>query len=111
MTKKDYVQTIIENLQKHSDLMPSHIQTLIHEAGMKVENVSSETFFLQTNGVVTKPAPHQVPDSDNPLALLSEAYFDLKKVAEKNRDTRPEFLSTVNQLEGLLGGSESYYPE
>ncbi|MGG1659788.1 hypothetical protein [Brevibacillus sp. NRS-1366] len=111
MTKKDYVLTMLENFEKHNDILPEHVQTLLKEVKQDIESVSSDTFFLETNGVVTRSASYQPPDRTNPLFRLSEAYFDLKKVAEANRDTRPELISAVTQYEGLTNESEGYSPE
>jgi hypothetical protein len=84
---------------------------LFEEVRSDLQTISSQDFFLQTNGAVTERAPYQSPNPNAPLLRLSEAYFDLKKVAEANQVTRPELASAVNQLEGLLQESDNYSPE
>ncbi|MED2007260.1 hypothetical protein P4V39_03870 [Brevibacillus borstelensis] len=107
MTKKDYVASIIKNIQKHNDIIPSHLQ----EVSRNVETVSSQSFFMQTNHVVTEPASQRTYNPNEPLFRLSEGYRELKTLAETNRASRPDLKSAVDQLEGLLGTSESYSPE
>lgn len=111
MTKKDYVLTILENFEKHNDILPEHVKTLLQEVRQDIENVSADAFFLQTNGVVTRSAGGQPTNNSNPLYRLSEAYYDLKQVAEANRNTRPELFSAITQYEGLTNESEGYSPE
>lgn len=113
MTKKDYVLTILENLEKHNDIVPSHLQSVLKEVKRDIQSVSSHSFFLNTNGVITQSAEHHAPDPNpnNPLFRLTEAYDELKKLAEKNRDSRPDLLSVVNQFESLIDASEGYSPE
>lgn len=111
MAKKDYVMGIIDNLRKHRDLMPQHLQTVFDEVHSDLQSVSSYDFFLQSNGAVTGQELHQTPNPNAPLLRLSEAYFDLKKVAEANRSNRPELVSAVNQLEAVLQESDNYSPE
>lgn len=111
MTKKDYVASIIKNIQKHNDIIPSHLQELLQEVSRNVETVSSQSFFMQTNNVVTEPASQRTYNPNEPLFRLSEGYRELKTLAETNRASRPDLKSAVDQLEGLLGTSESYSPE
>ncbi len=91
--------------------MPQHVQTVFDEVRSDLQSVSSEDFYLQSNGAVTQQELNQAPNPQAPLLRLSEAYFDLKKVADANRSTRPELVSAVNQLEALLQESDNYSPE
>ena len=111
MTKKDYVLTILENIEKHKDMFPQQLQAQLEEVRQNIEKTSAESFFLQTNGVVTRSALQQSTETKNPLFALSEVYFDLKKIAEVNRDTCPELISALTQYEGLTNESEGYSPE
>ncbi|MCM3142562.1 MULTISPECIES: hypothetical protein [unclassified Brevibacillus] len=111
MSKKDYILTIIEKFEKHNDMMPERLQAVIKEVKQDIENVPAETFYLQTNGVVTHSATSGDSERNNPLFRLSEVYFDLKKLAETNRDTHPDLISAITQYEGLLNESEGYSPE
>jgi hypothetical protein len=60
---------------------------------------------------MTETVAERKPNIRDPLFRLSEAYTELKKLAEMNRDSRPELLSAVTQYEGLLNASEGYFPE
>lgn len=111
MTKKDYVLTILENIEKHKGMFPRRLQAQLEEVRQNIEKTSAESFFLQTNGVVTRSALQQSTETKNPLFALSEMYFDLKKVAEANSDTCPELISALTQYEGLTNESEGYSPE
>ncbi|WP_289135987.1 hypothetical protein [uncultured Brevibacillus sp.] len=111
MTKKDYVLTILENIEQHKGMFPQQLQAQLEEVRQNIEKTSAESFFLQTNGVVTRSALQQSMETKNPLFALSEVYFDLKKIAEANRDTCPELISALTQYQGLTNESEGYSPE
>ncbi|MEJ8547092.1 hypothetical protein [Brevibacillus borstelensis] len=111
MTKKEYVTGIIEKIQKHSDIIPGHLQELLQEVSRTVQEVPGQSFFLQTNHVVTAPAAQQTFNPNEPLFRLTEGHRELKRLAERNRESRPDLKSAVDQLEGLLGTSETYSPE
>jgi len=111
LTKKEYVLTIVDNLLKHKEILPSELQEELQEVKSDIEQVPADTFFLETNMVMTELPHERKPKVDDPLFRLSEAYGDLKDLAELNRDSRPELFSVVTQLEGLLDASKGYFPE
>lgn len=111
LTKKDYVLTIVDNLLKNKEIMSSDLQSLMQEVKTNIEQVPADTFFLESNMVMTETVSERKPNVSEPLFRLSEAYDELKRLAETNRESRPELLSAVTQLEGLLNSSEGYFPE
>ncbi|MGE7274445.1 hypothetical protein ACQKK5_23660 [Brevibacillus panacihumi] len=111
MTKKEYVLTVVDNLLKHQEILPSELQNVLQEVKNDIEHVSADTFYLETNMVMTELPHERRPNVDAPFFRLSEAYSDLKDLAEQNQDAHPEFFSAVTQLEGLLDASKGYFPE
>ncbi|WP_134685022.1 hypothetical protein [Brevibacillus migulae] len=111
MSRKDYVSAIIENLEKHSDLMTPQLRGLLSEVKNNLQTMSEEGFLQRTDGVVTQPASEQTVDAKAPLIQLAGVQDELKRLADANEAVRPELKSAVAQLEGLIGSSESYFPE
>ncbi|QQE75801.1 hypothetical protein KDJ56_07670 [Brevibacillus composti] len=111
MTKKEYVMGIIDTLQQQQDLLPQNLQQLLRETKETLQSIPAETFFKHSNHVVSEPARQKAFDPDSPLFRLSEGYWELRRLAERNRESHPDFLQAVNQLDGLLGASEGYFPE
>ncbi|USG67422.1 hypothetical protein NDK47_09155 [Brevibacillus ruminantium] len=111
MTKKEYVMGIIESLQAHQDLLPNDLQTLLQEVKESLDRVSADSFFMESNHAVSQPAQYQPYQSDSPLFRLSEGYWEIKRLAEVNRESHPDMIRAADQLGGLLGASENYSPE
>jgi len=111
MSRKDYVSAIIGNLEQHSDLMSPQLRTLLSEVKNSLQHMSEEGFLQQTDGVVTQPASEQTIHPKAPLSQLMDIQDELKRLADANEVNRPALKSAVDQLEGLIGSSESYFPE
>lgn len=111
MAKKEYVLGILHTLEQQKDIIPSHIQTTLQQVSEQISNVSADVFYLQTDRVATVPAQEQRPVPDSPLMELVETYDELAQIARGAGRDRAEFQSALNQLRGLLGTSDGYYPE
>lgn len=110
MSKKKYIQSIIDNFQENAGEMPERLQTLFQQIENKLNAISGEAFENRFNMVVTTTADEQQANPDNVFYLLNEAYSLMEGMANSPGPNQEQLLSAVTQLKGFLEVPERDFP-
>jgi hypothetical protein len=110
MSKKQYILHIIENFDQNTEILGESVPSIIHKIRNKVQGMTDNEVEAETNMTVTTTADEHTFEPDNVYYLLDELYYEVINHVNNTQDIDDKIGHGINQLRGLLGVPERFFP-
>lgn len=103
MSKKQFIQQIIDTFEQHAGQVPNQLDSKFKAIKERLHSSTDEEIEADTISAVTSSPEERPYEADKLSYLLYEAFPEMEKIAKQSVENQYELLQATNELRGELG--------